>query len=102
MEWWSGILLCVFIGSLVWTTITIFAITGASENKTDMIKAITNVVIVNMILVLVLAGVGYFYTQTNPAAKQPYMMFMLHFNIFLSIIGISVSSLYTGKPTIGT
>jgi len=98
MEWWSGVLLCVFIGSLVWTTITIFAITGNNpENKSDMIKAITNVVIVNTILVLVLAGVGYFYTQTNPAAKQPYMMFMLHFNILLSIIGISVSSLYTVK-----
>jgi hypothetical protein len=62
-----------------------------------MIKAINNVIIVNTILVLVLAGVGYFYTQTNPAAKQPYMMFMLHFNILLSIIGISVSSLYTVK-----
>jgi hypothetical protein len=99
MEWWSGILLCVFIGSLVWTAITVFSITGASENKSDMTKAINNIVIVNTILVLVLAGVGYFYTQTNPAAKQPYMMFMLHFNILLSIIGISVSSLYSVKMT---
>jgi hypothetical protein len=85
----------IFIASLVWTTITIFSVTGASESKSDMIKAINNVVIVNTVLVLVLAGVGYFYTESNPTAKQPYMMFMLHFNILLSIIGISVSSLYT-------
>ena len=95
MEAWSLLIVFLFIASLVWTTITIFSVTGASESKSDMIKAINNVVIVNTVLVLVLAGIGYFYTESNPAAKQPYMMFMLHFNILLSIIGISVSSLYT-------
>jgi hypothetical protein len=88
-------LVFAFIASLVWTSMTIFSVTGASESKNDMIKAMNNVIIVNTVLVLVLAGVGYFYTESNPTAKQPYMMFMLHFNILLSIIGISVSSLYT-------
>jgi hypothetical protein len=95
MEWWSLMLAFVFIASLAWTATTIFSVTGASESKSDMVKAVNNIVIVNTVLVLVLAGVGYFYTESNPAAKQPYMMFMLHFNILLSIIGISVSSLYT-------
>ena len=88
-------LVFAFIASLAWTSMTIFSVTGASESKNDMIKAMNNVIIVNTVLVLVLAGVGYFYTESNPTAKQPYMMFMLHFNILVSIIGISVSSLYT-------
>jgi len=97
MDWWWLSIVAAFIVTFVWTAITIFAVTGASESKADMTKAINNVVIVNTVLVLVLAGVGYFYTQSNAAAQQPYMMFMLHFNILLSIIGISVSSLYTVK-----
>jgi len=95
MEWWALMVVVFFIVTFVWTAITIFSVTGASESKSDMIKAINNIVIVNTVLVLVLAAVGYFYTESHPAAKQPYMMFMLHFNILLSIIGISVSSLYT-------
>jgi len=94
MEWWWLMIVFFFIATFVWTAITIFAVTGASESKGDMIKAINNVAIVNTILVLVLGGIGYFYTESNPAAKQPYMMFMLHLNILLSTIGIGVSSLH--------
>ena len=95
MEWWWLIIVFAFIASFVWTCITIFTVTATSDTKKDMVNAISSVVLVNTILVLVLAGIGYFYVQANPAMQQPYVMFMLHLNTLLAIIGVSVSSLYS-------
>jgi hypothetical protein len=91
---WLG-LIFVFLSVFVWTSVTIFKVTGQSENKLDMTKAINQVAIVNTILVLVLAGFGYFYVASNESMRQAYTMFMLHVNLLLSITAISVSSLYT-------
>ena len=95
MDWWWLLIVFAFIATFAWTCITIFTETATSDSKKDMTNAISSVVLVNTVLVLVLAGIGYFYTQANPALQQPYLMFMVHFNTLLAIIGVGVSSLYT-------
>jgi len=85
----------LFIGTFLWTSLTVFGITVPGDAKDDYVQAMTTVVMVNTMLILVLAAIGYFYTQTNPNMQQPYVMFMLHLNMLLSIIGVGVASLYT-------
>jgi hypothetical protein len=93
MEWWMWLTIAFFFGGLIYAMTAVFKATGNGDNKADMSQAITNVTVVNLVLVLILAGTGYFYTEQNPTAKQPYIMAMLHLNLLLSIISVSVASL---------
>jgi hypothetical protein len=95
MEWWMWLSIAFFFAGLIYATTAVFKATGNGDNKADMTKAITTVTLVNLVLVLILGGTGYFYTEQNPTAKQPYMMAMLHLNLLLSITSVSVASLYS-------
>ena len=66
---------------------------GSSDSKNDMAKAITNVTIVNSILIIVMTGIAYFYLSANPAAQGPYLILMVHVALLMSIISVSISSL---------
>ena len=83
------------LGGILYTITTVFKATGNNDHKADMTQAITNVTVVNLVLILVLAGTGYFYTAQYPTAREPYIMFMLHFSLLLSIISVSVASLFS-------
>ena len=95
MDAWMWGTILAFLGGMLYTMITIFNATSSSEHSADMAQAITNVTVINLVLVLVLAGAGYFYTQQYPTAKQAYIMFMLHLNLLLSITSVSVAALYS-------
>jgi hypothetical protein len=66
---------------------------ASSDVKKDMTNAITNVTIVNTMLMLVLAGTAYFYLAENLSAERHYVIFMLHLSLLISIISVSISSL---------
>ena len=87
--------IAAFLGGILYTITTVFKSTGNNDNKGDMTQAITNVTVVNLVLVLILAGTGYFYTEQYPTAREPYIMFMLHFSLLLSIVSVSVASLFS-------
>jgi hypothetical protein len=95
MEWWMWLSIFFFLGGLVYTMVAVTQATGNSDHKADMSKAITNVTTVNLVLVLILAGTGYFYTEQEPTAREPYIMIMLHLSLLLSVISISVAALYS-------
>ena len=95
MEWWLWLTVVFFLGGLVYSLIAISNATGNNDSKSDMYQAMTNVTIVNAVLVLILAGAGYFYTEQYPTAREPYIMAMLHLGLLLSVISVSISSLYS-------
>lgn len=66
---------------------------GSSDSKRDMQKAITNVTIVNTILMIVMAGTAYLYLDADPNAQRPYIILMVHVSLLLSVISVSISSL---------
>ena len=84
-----------FFGGLLFTISSVFKASASGDHSADMTQAITNVTVVNLILVLILGGTGYFYTQQYPTAREPYIMAMLHLSLLLSVISVSVASLFS-------
>ena len=87
--------IAIFFGGLLYTITAVFKASASGDNTADMTQAITNVTVINLVLILVLAGTGYFYTQQYPTAREPYIMAMLHLNLLLSVISVSVASLFS-------
>lgn len=95
--WLTVISIALFIGVFVWTFLTVFSVSAANDKAADMMNAMSSVVLVNLVLVMMFAGIAFWYTNTYPAIQHPYMMFILHFNILISILSLSISSLYSTK-----
>jgi hypothetical protein len=83
-----------FLGGIVYTMVAVSQATGSSSVKNDMAVAITNVTVVNTVLMLVLAGTAYYYVVSAGATTERlYVMFMLHVTLLISLISVSVSCL---------
>lgn len=95
--WLTVISISLFIGVFIWTFLTVFSVSAANDKAADMMNAMSSVVLVNLVLVMMFAGIAFWYTNTYPAIQHPYMMFILHFNILISILSLSISSLYSTK-----
>jgi len=83
------------MAGLVYNIVVMTRATGAGDHQADMSQAITQVAIVDAVLIVVLALMGYFYTESTPTAKDPYIMIMIHLSLLLSVISLSVSTLYS-------
>lgn len=94
MPWWMWLVLIGFLVSIFYTVIAVGQASGSSDARAAMAGAITNVTIINSVLMLVLAGTAYFYVATEPLAERPYIMIMLHVSLLLSIISVSITSLH--------
>jgi hypothetical protein len=75
------------------TIITVGTVSSSGDAKNDIKNAIMTVSIVNGILVAVLAGLSYIYVSANTTAERPYVLFMVHASLLISIISVSVSCL---------
>ena len=95
--WLTVISIALFIGVFIWTFLTVFSVSAANDKAADMMNAMSSVVLVNLVLVMMFAGIAFWYTNTYPAIQHPYMMFILHLNILISILSLSISSLYSTK-----
>jgi len=95
METWLWLVIGLFFAGLIYSTSAVFKAVGNSDYTADMSQAITYVTVVNLVLILVLAGTAYFYTAQYTNAREPYIMFMVHLSLLLSVISVSVSTLYS-------
>ena len=89
---WVG--LFGFIGAIIYTLVIVGQASGSNDSKAEISKAIFNVIIVDIVLLLVLAGTAYFYVAAEPLAERPYIMIMLHVSLLISILSVSISSLH--------
>jgi hypothetical protein len=85
----------IFICICIWTFITVFSVTAHNDTLANMTNAMSSIVIVNLVMVACFAGIAFWYVNSYPQMQQPYMMFLLHINILISIIALSISSLYS-------
>ena len=83
------------MAGLVYNIVVMTRAAGKGDHQADMSQAITQVAIVDAVLIVVLALMGYFYTESTPTAKDPYIMIMIHLSLLLSVISLSVSTLYS-------
>jgi len=95
MEYYLWFAIFLFLGGLIYSTVVVFNATANNDYANDMSAAIMNVTLVNSVLVLVLCGTGYFYTQQNPRSEQPYIMIMIHLSLLLATISIGVATIQT-------
>ncbi len=95
MEVYLWVAILLFLSGLIYSTAIVFNATASGDNANDMSAAIMNVALVNSVLVSVLCGTGYFYTQQNPRSEQPYMMIMIHLSLLLATISIGVATIQT-------
>jgi hypothetical protein len=87
------ICIIVFLIVMLYTMIQIGILSSKSDSKSDMANAITQVTIVNSILMLVMAGLAFFYLNANEGSFQPYMIIMMHLSLLISVVSVSISSL---------
>jgi len=85
--------IALFLGATLYAIVQISIISSKSDTKSHMSSAIVSVTVVNSILMLVMAGIAYFYLKTNQSAVMPYTLIMLHLSLLLSVISVSISSL---------
>jgi uncharacterized membrane protein YidH (DUF202 family) len=66
----------------------------SSDSGGVMASSINNIVITNTIMLLVLGTVSYFYVGSNPGGtfERPYLFFITHLALLISIIAASVST----------
>jgi hypothetical protein len=83
----------LFLGATLYSIIQIGIIASKSDTKSNMASAIISVSVVNSILMLVMAGIAYFYLRTNQAAVLPYTLIMIHVTLLVSVVSVSISSL---------
>jgi len=95
MEVYLWVAIVLFLAGLIYSTVVVFSATANSDNAKDMSTAIMNVTLVNSVLVSILCGTGYFYTQQNPRSEQPYMMLMIHLSLLLATISIGIATIQT-------
>ena len=93
MAWWQWLSLLAFTASIIYTLHAISAASASSDIKKNMVGAITNVTIINSVLIMVLGGTAYFYLDSNLTAERPYMILMLHISLLLSVISVSMVAL---------
>lgn len=93
MDWllWACVLL--FSVGMLTTIITVGTVSSSGDAKNEIKNAIMTVSIVNGIMVAVLAGLSYIYVSANTTAERPYVLFMVHASLLISIISVSVSCL---------
>jgi len=83
----------LFLGATLYSIIQIGIIASKSDTKSNMASAITSVSVINSILMLVMAGIAYFYLRTNESAILPYTLIMLHVTLLISVVSVSIASL---------
>jgi hypothetical protein len=94
MEWWQWLGLLLFLTGTLYMIIAVGKATSGGDSKNDMAKAITNVTIVNAILIIIIMGIAYFYASaTDHRATAPYLILMVHASLLLSVVSVSITSL---------
>jgi hypothetical protein len=83
----------VFAVMAVYTTVTIAGITAPSDSKIEMMSKIRTVTGVNVAMTFVLALLSFLMMRSDPASFQNYSIVMLHINLALSLIAVSVASI---------
>lgn len=94
LPWWLVIVQAILFFSLIIYAFVTIGKAAGSKDSTEMSSAITSVTFVNLTLTLILFGIALVYVTTDTTTERNYLMFMTHAAVFLSILGVSVSSIH--------
>ena len=82
-------LICILLG----VSMYMMSATSSKDNADSVKSQIRTMFIANFFLIAILGSMMYYYVNSDPAFFKPYMMFMIHANLLLSLTAVSVSSI---------
>jgi hypothetical protein len=94
MNWWDIASLAFFFIAMIYTMVTMGQATSSSDFKNEMAKAITNVTIVNGILIFAMMGMAFVSLGADPNVNtlKTYTIIITHVTLFLAMLSVSISS----------
>lgn len=91
LVWFS---LLLYFGLIIGVIVTVSTKMGSSASLADMRAGMINVTVINTIMTIMLAGIGYFYVYSaGEGARGTYLWFLVHLAVLLSVISVSASTL---------
>ena len=90
---WFVYLLLTLICILLGVSMYMMSATSKGDNADAVKSEIRSMFIANFFLIAIIGTMMYYYVNSDPAFFKPYMMFMIHANLFLSITAVSISSI---------
>lgn len=85
------LLLTLVLASVATTVIYLGVNAGNVDVKNEFQKHIAILTITNLLTSVLLGFLLYYYILSNPASFFPFALFMIVFNMFLSITAVSIS-----------
>lgn len=86
------ILLVLVLTSVAATVIYLGVNAGNTDVKNELQKHIAVLTVTNMLTTVLLGFLLYYYLLSNPASFFPFTLFLLTFNMFLSIMSVSIAT----------
>jgi hypothetical protein len=89
----QAFILFLVIGAIMYTSITLTNASVNSDAAADFRKKVGILSGVNAVLIVALTILGFLYIRADPIQERPYLLIMLHINMFLSLMAVSIASL---------
>ena len=83
----------LFGAALVYTAFTLSKFTGIKDNSNEFYDAVKLISFANGGLILMMTLISFHYIKSDITAGPSYLFLMLHFNLFLSLMAVSVAVL---------
>ena len=83
--------LFIFIALMALNMWQMSKVAPTADNRDEVESAINTSMFSNGALILLLLFLSLFYVQANPSVERRYVFILLHANLFLSLLAVSVS-----------
>jgi len=87
------ITLLLFMGALIYTFIVVSKVTAHADNSVAFNDTIKTIAGMNGTLTALMTLIAFQYVRSDINAGPSYIFLMLHFNLFLSLLAVSISVL---------
>jgi hypothetical protein len=87
------LLLVLVLASVATTVIYLGVNAGNVDVRNELQKHVAILSVTNLLTVIFLGFLLYYYILSNPASFLPFSIFMLSFNMFLGIMSVSIAVL---------
>jgi hypothetical protein len=89
----QAIIFFMVIAAVMYTTITLTNATANADSAADFRAKVGIISGVNAVLIIALTILGFLYVRADPIQERPYLLIMLHLNMFISLMAVSIAAL---------
>jgi hypothetical protein len=90
---YQALILALVVGSIIYTSVVLTNVSTDSDSMLDLKNHIYIISGVNSAIIIILGILSFLYVRTDPLQERSYVLIMLHVNLFISLLAVSISSL---------